>query len=55
MKLYVQLGLLKLADPRVARLLLLGLILMLALLGGSSTVYADGCPGGAGGGSCGGG
>ena len=55
MKAQLQLGLLKLTDPRVVRLVLIGLMLVLALLASSSVVYADCCPGGAGGGGCDGG
>jgi hypothetical protein len=47
MKAHIQLGLLKLADPRIVRVLLVGLTLALALLAGSSVVYA--IPDGAGG------
>jgi len=54
MKAHIQLGLLKLADPRVVRALLIGLTLALALLAGGSVIYAGDCPAGAGGG-CGGG
>ena len=52
MKTRVQLGLLKLADPRVARFLLLGLMVALMLLGYAGEVHADpvcgegGCGGG---------
>ena len=55
MKTHIQLALLKLADPRALRLLLLGLTLALLLLAQASTVYANVCPGGAGGGTCTGG
>lgn len=55
MKAQVQLGLLKLADPRMARIIVFVLMLALVMLGRGSVVYADNCPGGAGGGSCGGG
>jgi hypothetical protein len=41
MKARIQLGLLKLTDPRVVRVLLVGLTLVLMLLAGGSLVYAD--------------
>ena len=47
MKAQFQLSLLKLADPRIVRVLLVGLTLALTLLAGSSVVYAS--PDGAGG------
>jgi len=54
MKAHIQLGLLKLADPRVIRVLLIGLTLALALLAGGSVIYAGDCPA-SGTGGCGGG
>jgi hypothetical protein len=54
MKARIQFGLWKLADPRVVRILLVGLTLALTLLAGSSVIYAGDCPAG-GGGACGGG
>jgi hypothetical protein len=54
MKAHLQLVGFKLADPRVARLVLFGLMLALAVLTHGSVAYADDCPGGSGGG-CGGG
>jgi hypothetical protein len=54
MKARIQIGLLKLADPRVVRILLVGLTLMLTLLAGGSVIYAGDCPAGNSGG-CGGG
>lgn len=50
----IQLGLLKLADPWVVRVLLVGLTLALTLLPGGSVVHANVCPDG-GGTGCGGG
>ena len=52
MKARIQLGLLKLADPRVVRCLLVSLTLALMLLAGTGVVYAN--PMGGGGGSDGG-
>lgn len=52
MKTRVQFGLLKLADPRVVRVLLVGLTLALTLLASTGIVYAN--PAGGGGGSDGG-
>jgi len=52
MKARIQFGLLKLADPRVVRTLLIGLTLALTLLAGTGVVYAEPI---AGGGGCGGG
>jgi hypothetical protein len=54
MKARIQFGLLKLADPRVIRVLLVGLTLALTLLAHSSVIYGcyvpdgatDGCGGG---------
>ena len=48
MKAHMQFGLLKLADPRVVRALLLGLTLGLMLLAGTGVVYADPIAGGGG-------
>jgi hypothetical protein len=48
MKARIQVGLCKLADPRVARVLLVGLALTLMLLVPQSAIYA--CPGGSNGG-----
>ena len=53
MKARIQFGLLKLANPRVVRALLIGLTLALALLGHSSVIY--GCYDPAGASGCGGG
>jgi hypothetical protein len=52
MKAHVQFGLLKLADPRMVRVLLLGLTLALVLLGQAGIVCAGPCSDS---GSCGGG
>jgi hypothetical protein len=52
MKARIQLGLLKLANPRLVRVLLVGLTLALTLLAGNSVIYA--CPA-SGSGICGGG
>ena len=52
MKAHIQLNLLKLADPRVVRALLIGWTLALLLLSLTSVVYAQPCSGS---GSCGGG
>ena len=52
MKTHIQIGLLKLADPRMVRALLLGLTLALTLLAGTGVVYAE--PIGGGGGTGGG-
>jgi hypothetical protein len=54
MKARIQIGLLKLANPRVVRVLLVGLTLVLTLLAHSSVIYGcytpdgatDGCGGG---------
>jgi hypothetical protein len=52
MKARIQLGLLKVADPRIIRVLLVGLTLALTLLASTGVVYAtpigggDGCGGG---------
>lgn len=52
MKAHIQVGLLRLADPRVVRALLVGLTLALALLAHTGVVYAEpicdngGCSGG---------
>ena len=46
MKAHVQLGLLRLADPRVVRVLMIGLTLGLMLLAGTGVVYADPIGGG---------
>ncbi|MGA9349917.1 MAG: hypothetical protein WBW48_14085 [Anaerolineae bacterium] len=54
MKAHIQFGLLKLANPRLVRALLIGLTLALALLGHSSVIYGCYTPGGASAG-CGGG
>lgn len=54
MKARIQFGLLKLADARVVRVLLVGLTLALMLLAHSSVIYGCYDPAGAGGG-CGGG
>ena len=54
MKARIQIGLLKLANPRVVRALLVGLTLALMLLANSSVIYGCVDPGGAGDG-CGGG
>ena len=43
MKTQVQLALVKLADPRVIRVLLIGLMLALTLLGTSGVVHAEPC------------
>lgn len=52
MKVRIQFSLLRFADPRVARALLVGLMLVLMLLTHNSVVFADpaGCAGGCGGG-----
>ena len=47
MKARIQFGLLKLADARVVRVLLIGLTLALALLGQSSVIYGCYAPEGA--------
>jgi hypothetical protein len=52
MKARIQVGLVKLSDPRVARALLIGLMVALALLGTGSATFAC-TPGGAGGGCSG--
>ena len=52
MKAHVQYGLLKLSDPRVVRILLVGLTVVLTLLAGTGIVYAEPIGGG---GPCGGG
>jgi len=52
MKAHIQYGLLKFSDPRVVRILLVGLTLALTLLAGTGIVYAE--PIGGGGGSTGG-
>ncbi len=52
MKANIQLGLLKLSDPRVVRTLMIGWTLALLLLAASGVVYAEPCSDG---GSCGGG
>jgi hypothetical protein len=52
MKARIQFGLLKLADPRVVRVLLVGLTLALTLLASTGIVYANPDGGGTG---CGGG
>ena len=54
MKAHIQFGLLKLANPRVVRALLVGLTLALTLLANSSVIYGCYDPAGAEGG-CGGG
>jgi hypothetical protein len=54
MKARIQIGLLKLANPRLVRVLLVGLTLALVLLGHSSVIYGCYDPAGAGEG-CGGG
>ena len=46
MKARIQLNLLKLADPRVVRVLLVGLTLALTLLAGTGVVYAEPIGGG---------
>jgi len=46
MKAHIQFGLLKLTDPRVVRVLLVGLTLALALLASTGTVYANPIVGG---------
>jgi len=46
MKAHVQSGLLKLADPRVVRVLLIGLTLALTLLAGTGIAYANPAAGG---------
>ena len=48
MKARIQLGLLKFADPRVVRVLLVGLTLALTLLAGTGVVYANPAAGGVG-------
>ena len=54
MKARIQIGLLKLANPRLVRALLIGLTLALTLLAHSSVIYGcyvpDGAEGGCGGG-----
>ena len=52
MKARIQLGLLKFADPRAVRVLLVGLTLALTLLAGTGIVYAEPASGN---GGCGGG
>jgi hypothetical protein len=54
MKTRVQVALIKLADPRLVRMLLIGLTLALVLLSHTSVSWADTCPGGSGGGCDGG-
>ena len=54
MKTRFQLGMLKLTDPRVLRVVLFGLMLALAALAHGSVAYANNCPGGSGGGCSGG-
>ena len=54
MKARLQLAMIKLADPRAIRVVLLGLMLLLAALAPGSVAFADDCPGGSGGGCCGG-
>jgi hypothetical protein len=54
MKARFQLAMIKVANPRVIRMVLLGLMLALAVLAPGSVALADDCPGGSGG-SCGGG
>jgi hypothetical protein len=54
MKARIQIGLLKLTDPRVVRILVVGLMLTLALLAQGSAAFACDCPEGSSG-SCGGG
>ena len=54
MKAHIQFGLLKLANPRVVRALLVGLTLALTLLANSSVIYGCYDPAGASSG-CGGG
>jgi hypothetical protein len=51
MKARMQVGLIKLSNPRVVRILLVGLALAMALLGPGAVAYAD--PGGCGGGCTG--
>ncbi len=46
MKAHIQFGLLKLADPRVVRALLVGLTLALTLLASTGIVYANPIAGG---------
>jgi hypothetical protein len=46
MKAHIQLGLLKLADPRVVRTVAVGLTLALTLLAGTGVVYANPAAGG---------
>lgn len=48
MKAHIQFGLLKVADPRIVRALLVGLTLALALLAQTGIVYASPAAGGAG-------
>jgi hypothetical protein len=43
MKARIQYGLLRVADPRIARIILFGLMLALAMLGHGSAVHADPC------------
>jgi hypothetical protein len=54
MKARLQLAAIKLANPRVIRMVLLGLMLALAVLAPGSVAFADDCPGGSGGGCSGG-
>jgi hypothetical protein len=54
MKTRIQLNLIKLSDPRVIRVLLLGLMLAMLLLGHGSIAHADSCPAGSNGGCSGG-
>ena len=44
MKARIQIGLLKLANPRLVRALLIGLTLALGLLAHNSVIYAGDCP-----------
>jgi hypothetical protein len=46
MKAHIQLGLLKLADPRIVRVLLVGLTVALMVLAGTGVVYANPIAGG---------
>ena len=48
MKARIQLGLLKLGDPRVVRALMIGLTLALMLVAGTGVVYASPIGGGSG-------
>jgi len=48
MKAHMQFGLLKFADPRVVRVLLIGLTLAMMLLAGTGVVYANPAGGGSG-------